>query len=121
MDQCESITPIQMTTIKSCKCYTEYWKTMKKLTFSYVEFDYSIERTFSYRKYFYRRDLFYHFCINCFFEIVLSIPLDVIKYENLNGHLGCFKSEKTLLENDSCVGCVNYIIEHYSTFFLTTI
>ena len=121
MDQCESLIPIRTTTIKSCKCYTDYWKTIKKLTFPYVEFNYSIEKTFSYRKYFYRQDLFCHFCINCFFEIVLSIPLDVIEHENLNAHMGCFKSAKILLENDCCPGCVNYIIEHYSTMFLTTI
>ena len=121
MNQCESLIAIRTTTIKSCKCYTEYWKTIKKITFPYVEFNYSIEKTFSYRKYFHRQDLFCHFCINCFYEVVLSIPLDVIEHENLNGHMGCFKSEKILLENDCCLGCVNYIIEHYSTMFFTTI
>ena len=62
MYQCESLIPLKITTIKSCKCYTDYWKTMKMSTFPYVEFNYSIEKTFSYRKYFYRQDLFYHFC-----------------------------------------------------------
>ena len=121
MNQCESLIPMKITTIKSCKCYIDYWKTMKMSTFPYVEFNYSIEKTFSYRIYFYRQDLFFHFCINCFFEIVLSIPLDIIEYENLKGHMGCFKSENLLLEGDFCRGCVNYIIEHYSTMFLTTI
>ena len=87
----------------------------------YFCLNYSIEKTFSYRKYFYRQDLFCHFCINCFFEIVLSIPLDIIEYENLKGHMGCFKSENLVLKDDCCQGCVNYIIEHYSTMFLTTI
>ena len=52
MNQCESLILMKITTIKSCKCYTEYWKKMKMSTFSYVEFNYSIEKTFSYRKYF---------------------------------------------------------------------
>ena len=121
MDQCESIILIKKTTIKSCKCYTDYWKTIKKSTFRYVEFNYSIEKTFSCRKYFSRYDLFCHFCINCFYEVVLIIPLDVIQDENLNGHMGCLKSGKTLLKDDCCVTCVNYIIEHYDTLFLTTI
>ena len=69
MSQCEFFL-LKITTIKSCKCYTEYWKTMKMSTIPFVEFDYSSEKTFSYRKYFYHQDLFYHVCINCFFEIV---------------------------------------------------
>ena len=121
MNYCESFIPIKITTIKSCKCYTEYWKTMKILAFPYVEFNYSIEKTFSYRKYFYRQDLFYHFCINCLFEVGLSIPSDIIQYENSRGNMGCFNFKNMLLKDDCCVGCVNYIMEHYSTMFLTTI
>ena len=82
MNQCESLIPLKITTIKSCKCYTEYWKTMKMLTFSYVEFNYSIEnivKTYS-----------IIFVLIAFFEIVLSIPLDILEHENLKGHLGCF-------------------------------
>ena len=120
MNQREFIS-LKITTIKSCKCYTEYWKTMKMSRISFVGFDYLIEKTFSYRKYFYYQDLFYHVCINCFFEIVLSIPLDIIEYENLKGHMSCFKSKKMLLQDDCCPRCVNYIFEHYSTMFLTTI
>ena len=121
MNQCESLILMKITTIKSCKCYTEYWEKMKMSTFSYVEFNYSIEKTFSYRKYFYFQDLLYHVCINCFFEIVLSIPLDIIEHENLKGHMGCFKFGNMLLQDDCCPRCVNYILEHYSTMFLTTI
>ena len=120
MNLCESLILMKSTTIKSCKCYTDYWKTMKMSTFPYVEFNYSIENTFSYRKYFYRQDLFCHFCINCFYEVVLLIPLDFIEYEILKGHMGCFKSEN-LLKDDCCQGCVNHMIKHYSTMFLTTI
>ena len=121
MGETESLIPVKVTTFKSCKCYTDYWKTIKLLTLPCVVFDYSIEKTLSFRKYFYDRKLFYHFCVQCFYEIVLSIPLDVIEHENLNGHLGCLKSHEMLLKNDCCLGCINYIIEHYSTLFLTTI
>ena len=121
MEQCQSLIPLEITTIKSCECYTDYWKTMKELSLPYVVFDHLIEKTLSFRKYFHRRKLFYHFCINCFYKIVLSIPLDVIQHENLNGHLGCLKSHETMLRDDCCRACVNYIIDHYSTIFLTEI
>ena len=119
MDQRESLIPIKMTTIKSCKCYTEYWKTMKMSTLSpYVEFNYSIEKTFSYR--FYYEDLLYHFCINCFYDIVLSLPMRIIEYENLRGQMGCLRNQSILL-SECCPICVYYTVKHYSMMFFTTI
>ena len=120
MDECESLIPIDITTIMSCRCYSEYWKTIKMSTPLYVQFDYSIEKTFSYRKYFYHQNLLYHFCINCFFDIVLSIPMNIIEDENLRGYMGCIRY-KTMLLDDCCPMCVNYIIKYYSAMFFTTI
>ena len=120
MNQGESLIPIKITTVKSCRCYSEYWKTIKMSTFPYVEFNYSIEKTFSYRKYFYRQNLLYHFCINCFFEIVLSIPMEIIEHENLKGHMCCIKYASMVL-GECCPICVNYTIEHYSMMFFTTL
>ena len=77
MNHYESLILLCITTVKSCRCYEQYWKTMKMLKFPYVEFDYSIEKTLSYRKYFYRQNLLYHFCINCFFDLVLSKLLNM--------------------------------------------
>ena len=51
----------------------------------------------------------------------MSIPMEIIEHENLKGHIGCFKYVNMVLEGDCCLGCVNYIIEHYSTMFLTTL
>ena len=48
----------------------------------------------------------------CFFDIVLSIPMEIIEYENLKGHMGCFKY-KSMVLGESCSTCVNYIIEHW--------
>ena len=120
MNHYESLIPIDITTVKSCRCYREYWKAIKMLTSPNVEFDYSIEKTFSFRKYFYHQNLLYHFCINCFFDIVLSIPMEIIEYENLKGQMGCFKN-KSMVLGESCPTCVNYIIEHYSMMFFTTV
>ena len=120
MNHYESSIPLCITTVKSSKCYEQYWKTMKMLKFPYVEFNYSIEKTFSYRKYFYRQNLLYHFCINCFFDLVLSIPMEIIEYENLRGHMSCFRHKSMLLGN-CCPICVNYTIEHYTTMFFTIV
>ena len=86
MNQYESLIPMYITTVKSCRYYRDYWKAIKMSTSPYVEFNYSIEKTFCYRKYFYHQNLLYHFCINCFFDIVLSIPIKIIEYEDLRGH-----------------------------------
>ena len=67
----ESLILLNQTTVKSCKCYEQYWKTMKTSAFPYVEFNYSIEKTLSFR--IHRQDLLYHFCINCFYDIVLKL------------------------------------------------
>ena len=123
MNHCESLIPLYITTVKSCKCYEQYWKAMKMLTSPYVEFNYSIEKTFSYRKYFYHQNLLYHFCINCFFDTVSSIPMRIIEDEILKGHIGCiFKIRHTnMVLGECCPICVNYTIKHYSTMFFTTV
>ena len=114
----ESLILLNQTTVKSCKCYEQYWKTMKTSAFPFVEFNYSIEKTLSFR--IYRQDLLYHFCINCFYDIVLSIPMEIIEYENLKGRMGCFRL-KSMLLGDCCQMCINDIIEHYSMMHFITI
>ena len=115
--------PMHITTVKSCRCYGEYWKAIKMSTSPYVQFNYSIEKTFCYRKYFSQQNLLYHFCINCFFDVVSSIPMRIIEYEILRGHMGCiFKiRHKGMVLGECCSICVNYTIKHYSTMFFTTI
>ena len=116
----ESLILLRQTTVKSCKCYEQYWKTMKTEVFPFVEFNYSIEKTLSFRIYFSGKSCLYHFCINCFYDVVLSIPMEIIDYENLKGHMGCFRL-KSMLLGDCCQTCVYYIIEHYSMLHFTTI
>ena len=120
MKEYESLILLHLTTVKSCKCYEQYWKRTKTLFFPFIEFNYSIEKTLSFRIYLYRQNLLYHFCINCFYDVVLSIPIEIIEYENLKGHMGCFRP-KSMLLGDCCQMCVKYIIEHYSMMHFTTI
>ena len=53
-------------------------------------------------------------------SIVDSYSVIFVLIAFLKLSLGCLH-HKMLLQNDCCLGCVNYIIEHYSTMFLTTI
>ena len=117
------LVPIQITTVKTCRCYEQYQRQLKRSTSSYVEFDYSIEKAFSYRKYFNQQGLLYHFCINCLFDIVSSIPMRIIEYEILRGHMGCiFKfRHRGMVLGESCSLCINYSIKHYSAMFFMTI
>ena len=115
----ESLILMNITIVKSCRCYCDYWKAIKMFTSPYVEFDYSIEKTLSYRKYFYHQNLLYHFCINCFSDFVSSIPTKIIEDEILRGHMGCiFKiRHKSMVLSECCRICVNYTIKHYFTLF----
>ena len=117
MTQYEFIS-LHLTTVKSCRCYEQYWKTIKSNSFPFAEFNYSIEKTLSYR--ICHQDSLYHFCINCFYEIVLSIPIEIIENENLKGRMGCF-TLKNMLLHDCCQMCFKDIIERYSILHFTTI
>ena len=120
MNHYESLIQLHLTTVKSCRCYEEYWKTMKKLLFPFVEFNYSIEKTSSFRIYVDSQNLLYHFCINCFYDLVLSIPIEIIEHENLKGHMDCFRL-KCMLLGDCCRICIKYLIENYSMMLFRTI
>ena len=115
--------PMNITTVKTCRCYEYYWRQLKRSPAPYIEFDYLIERAFSYRKYFSQVGLLYHFCINCLFDIVSSIPMRIIEYEMLRGHMGCiFKFRHNgMALGESCPACINYLIQRYSAMFFMTI
>ena len=115
--------PMGNTTVKTCRCYQNYWKQLKLSTSPIIEFNYAIERSFSYRKYFSHEGLLYHFCINCLYDIACSIPIKIIEFEMQKGHMGCiFKFRHNGISlGESCSACVNYLIRHYSGMFFITI
>lgn len=112
--------PLSSTCVKSCRCYGEYWKSLKAKNVEYVEFDYSIEKAFSYRKYFEEDAILYHFCINCLHEIAVTIPITVINFEIYLRKRGLcihkFKNNALTL-GDVCGKCVNLIIDRFSSEF----
>ena len=50
------LTPFKDTSVKCCKCYVDYWKSLGENTkeYSYFKFDYSIEKVKSFLKVFLR-------------------------------------------------------------------
>ena len=117
------LVPMSNTTVKTCRCYEKYWQQLKRLTFPVVEFDYSVEKSFSYRKYFPHEKLLYHFCINCLNDIANSIPLRFIEFEMQQGHIGCiYQLRHNIIPlGQCCPACVNYIIRRYSGMFFITV
>lgn len=115
--------PMAKTTVKTCRCYEKYWRQLKLSTSEMLEFNYAIERSFSYRKYFADQRLLYHFCINCLFDVACSIPMHIIEFEMRKGHMGCiFKFRHNAMAlGESCSACVNYVMHRYTGMFFITI
>ena len=112
--------PTSKTRIKSCKCYASYWIKMRQLNIKLVHFDYSIEKAFSHRKYFADQQLLFHFCINCFYEIVNNIPLRVVEFEMLaRKNMGCiYKIKHNIMPLGFCCHCcINFVISRFSSCF----
>ena len=86
--------PLIDTVIKTCPCYENYWIQLKKVSFEVVEFDYRVEKAFSYRKYFPSDRMLFHFCINCLNEIISSIPFRVVEFEMCDGFIQCIYKTK---------------------------
>ena len=115
--------PMSNTVIKTCICYESYWIQLKNLSFPVVEFDYSIEKAFSYRKYFSEDRLLFHFCINCFNEIVNSVPLRIVEFEMQKGYIRCiYKIKHNIIPiGHCCPTCINFVIQRYSSMFFKTV
>ena len=110
--------------IKSCKCYESYWKNVIKSKHSVIHFDASIEKVFSYRKYFVDGKMIYHICKNCLNEVIRTIPLRTMEFETTTKErLNCiFKlRNNTMLIEGCCYGCINFVICNFSSCVLINI
>ena len=112
--------PLSDTVVKRCKCYVEYWKRLKERKNPFVQFDYSIEKAFTYRKYFKDDNLLYHFCINCLHEVTMNILMNIIQFEVfMRRRAACifkFKQNSIPLGEVCCV-CINLIVHCFSCNF----
>ena len=112
------------TSIKSCKCYETYWKNARRSKNPVIYFDASIEKVSTYRKCFVDGKSIYHICKNCLNEVIRSIPLRVIEFETtMKGRLTCISElrNNSILIDDCCHGCINFVIFNFSSCLLINI
>ena len=110
--------------IKSCNCYQSYWKKVREESLvNSVNFDHSIEKVFSYRKYFLAGKAIYHCCENCLSQIIAAIPLTIIDFTILKGQMKCIYNirHNFISLRESCHGCINFVIANYSSSFFVEI
>ena len=123
MNSKEFVLSFNDTSVKSCKCYVDYWKSIRELNGSNtVHHDSSIEKVKTFRKYFPEDKLLLYFCVKCFQKVVVTIPLSVIISEmrsrSRGGCVGYFLlGEKNC--DEICDSCIMFVIERFSNDFIT--
>ena len=118
--QQDSFIPIKETRVKCCKCYVQYWKSIREKSSDGAccfKFDLSIEKIKSFRKYFCDDKTLFHFCIGCFGSIIAAIPISIVEFEmRFRNRGGC--AANVLMNNESvenvCNGCINFVIENFT-------
>ena len=109
--------------VKSCKCYVDYWKSLRQLKGSNsVQHDDSIEKVKTFRKYFYEDKTLLHFCVDCFQKVIVTIPLSAIvsemRFRLRGGCIGYFLiGEKNY--DEICDSCVMFVVERFTYDFIT--
>ena len=109
------------TSIKSCKCYESYWKNVISSKNPVIYFDASIEKEL---KYYVDGKSIYHICKNCLNEAIRSIPLRIIEFETtMKGRLTCISElrNNSILIDDCCLACINFVISNFSSCVLINI
>ena len=75
----EFVLPFCDTSVKTCKCYVNYWKSIRELEGSnMVQHDTSIEKVKTFRKYFPEEKLLLYYCIECFQKVLVTVPLYIV-------------------------------------------
>ena len=108
-------------TVASCRCYVDYWRSLRKQLKEYsgsiIKFDYSIEKVKSYRKFFHNDKTLFHFCINCFVRIMRSLPFSLVEFEiRFRCRAGCIGSVLLGIDKPEnvCNSCINFVIDNFS-------
>ena len=68
--------------VTCCGCYENYWNGIRKSNETMYNFDYSIEKTKSFRKFFQQEMILFHFCDRSYFNLLLLV-LGNIFFNNL--------------------------------------
>ena len=115
-------------TVASCRCYVDYWRSLRKQLKEYsgsiIKYDYSIEKVKSYRKFFHNDKTLFHFCINCFVRIMRSLPFSLVEFEiRFRCRAGCIGSVLLGIDKPEnvCNSCINFVIDNFSKDDFTTV
>ena len=119
----EFVLPFNDISVKCCKCYVNYWKSIRELKGSNtVQHDSSIEKVKTFRKYFPEDKLLLYFCIECFQKVLVTIPLyDIIsemQHRLRGGCVGYFMINERLCD-EICDSCIMFIVEKFNNDFVT--
>ena len=110
--------------IKSCKCYESYWKNVINSKNPVINFDASIEKELTYRKYYVDGKSIYHICKSCLSQAICLIPLTIIEFETrIKRRLICISKLRNsyILIEDCCQGCIDCVILNFSSCVLIDI
>ena len=109
--------------VKCCKCYVDYWKSIRKLKGSNtVEHDSSIEKVKTFRKYFPEDKLLLYFCTECFQRVLLTIPLNDVISEVLSRSRGMCVGYFIINEkscDEICDACTMFVVERFVYDFIS--
>ena len=117
------ILEFQNISVKCCKCYVDYWKSLRQLKgIRKIDHDSSIEKVKTYRKYYPEDKELLHFCIDCFKRVMFTIPMSVIIFEMRFHSRACCVGYFLLGEkmcDEICDTCVNFVIKIFNSDFIT--
>ena len=86
-----------------CVCYEDYWKNLRKSKESVKEFDYSIERKKTFRKFFSEEKTLFHSCVDCFKKVVFNHQ-DDFSVMNVGDYFWFGQYNKHWTSQYSCLG-----------------
>ena len=116
------VLPFNDISVKTCKCYVDYWKSIRESKGSnMVQHDSSIEKVKTFRKYFSENKLLLYYCIECFQRVLVNVSLsDVIsemQFRLRGGCVGYFLINERLCD-EICDTCVMFIVERFNNDFV---
>ena len=118
----ETVLPFNDISVKCCKCYVNYWKSIRELKGSnIVQHDSSIEKVKTFRKYFPEDKLLLFFCVQCFQRVMDTIPLSAIVSEmrsrSRGGCVGYYLIDEKMCD-EICESCIMFVVERFIYDFI---
>ena len=85
--------------VKCCGCYENYWNGIRKSNETMYNFDYSIEKNKSFRKFFQQEMILFHFCESCLKKAIFNIQFVIVSFREYFFQ----QFNKFLVADDTCI------------------